>query len=68
MEMSKVDRPAPLNSLWEKYKLEQERSGKSINHNTGFSGSGYRFDENERQMDKDRKKMQIKSLGLGVNA
>jgi len=67
MEHSKIDRPPALSSLWEKYKLEQERSGKAVSKGSGFSGSGYKFNDDERQMDKDRKKMQIKALGLGVS-
>lgn len=64
MELSKVERPQLLNNLWERYKLEQERAGKTIHKSSGFSGSGFKFDEAEKQMDKDRKIMQKAALGL----
>ena len=67
LELSKTDVPSPLNNLWEKFKLERERAGKSVHKNSGFSGSGFKFDEAEKQMDKDRKNMQKAALGLGVS-
>ena len=67
MEMSKVTPPDKLKNLWEKYKLEQERSGKTIHKSSGFSGSGFKFDEAEKQMDKDRKNMEKTRLGLVVS-
>jgi len=64
LEMSKSDVPQKLTNLWERYKLEQERSGKLLFKNSGFAGTGFKFDDAEKQMDKDRKKMQQAALGL----
>ena len=59
--------PQKVTNLWERYKLEQERTGKSVYKNSGFAGTGFKFDEAERQMDKDRKNMQKAALGLNVS-
>ena len=67
LQLSKADVPNPLDNLWEKFKLERERAGKSVHKNSGFSGSGFKFDEAEKQMDKDRKNMQKAALGLQVS-
>lgn len=64
LEMSKSDVPQKLTNLWERYKLEQERAGKLVFKNSGFAGTGFKFDDAEKQMDKDRKKMQQAALGL----
>ena len=65
--MSKTEVPSKLSNLWERYKLEQERAGKSVHKNSGFAGTGFKFDEAEKQMDKDRKNMQKAALGLAVS-
>ena len=65
--MSKSDVPQKLTNLWERYKLEQERAGKLVFKNSGFAGTGFKFDDAEKQMDKDRKKMQQAALGLNVS-
>ena len=67
LEMSKSDVPQKLTNLWERYKLEQERAGKLVFKNSGFAGTGFKFDDAEKQMDKDRKKMQQAALGLNVS-
>ena len=67
MELSKTAVPQKLTNLWERYKLEQERTGKSVYRNSGFAGTGFKFDEAEKQMDKDRKNMQKAALGLNVS-
>lgn len=67
LEMSKTEVPSKLSNLWERYKLEQERAGKSVHKNSGFAGTGFKFDEAEKQMDKDRKNMQKAALGLAVS-
>ena len=64
--MSKTAIPKPLENLWERYKLDQERLGKTVHKSSGFSGSGFKFDEAEKQMDKDRKNMQKQALGYQV--
>merc|ERR1711892_1568731 len=64
LEMSKTEVPSKLSNLWERYKLEQERAGKAVHKNSGFAGTGFKFDEAEKQMDKDRKNMQKAALGL----
>ena len=66
--MSKTEVPSKLSNLWERYKLEQERAGKSVHKNSGFAGTGFKFDEAEKQMDKDRKNMQKAALGLAVSS
>ena len=65
--MSKTEVPSKLSNLWERYKLEQERAGKAVHKNSGFAGTGFKFDEAEKQMDKDRKNMQKAALGLAVS-
>ena len=67
LEMSKTEVPSKLSNLWERYKLEQERAGKAVHKNSGFAGTGFKFDEAEKQMDKDRKNMQKAALGLAVS-
>jgi len=67
LELSKTAVPQKLTNLWERYKLEQERTGKSVYRNSGFAGTGFKFDEAEKQMDKDRKNMQKAALGLNVS-
>ncbi|CBY13871.1 unnamed protein product [Oikopleura dioica] len=63
LEMSKAEVPKHLENLWERYKLNQEKLGKTVQKSSGFSGSGFKFDEAENQMDKDRKNMQKQALG-----
>ena len=67
LEMSKTEVPKHLENLWERYKLDQERLGKTVQKSSGFSGSGFKFDEAENQMDKDRKNMQKQALGYHVS-
>ena len=67
LEMSKTAVPKHLENLWERYKLDQERLGKTVQKSSGFSGSGFKFDEAENQMDKDRKNMQKQALGYHVS-
>ncbi len=67
LEMSKAEVPKHLENLWERYKLDQEKLGKTVQKSSGFSGSGFKFDEAENQMDKDRKNMQKQALGYHVS-
>ncbi|XP_064213354.1 probable ATP-dependent RNA helicase DDX46 isoform X2 [Tribolium castaneum] len=56
--------PDPLRALWDSYKSKQEAEGKKVHSGGGFSGKGFKFDENEAAAVTERKKFQKAALGL----
>lgn len=62
--MSGVEVPEKLKILWETYKLAQESEGKKVHSGGGFSGKGFKFDEQEAAAVKENKKLQKAALGL----
>ncbi|XP_066934547.1 probable ATP-dependent RNA helicase DDX46 [Clytia hemisphaerica] len=63
-EVSKVDVPEDVKTLWEVFKAEMEAQGKKIRANSGFSGKGFKFNAEEDAQISDAKKMQKFTLGL----
>lgn len=63
-ELATVPVPDSLRSLWETYKAKQESEGKKVHSGGGFSGKGFKFDENEAAAANERKKFQKAALGL----
>lgn len=63
-ELASVAVPEALRSLWEVYKRKQESEGKKVHTGGGFSGKGFKFDENEAAAANERKKFQKAALGL----
>ncbi|XP_076799595.1 putative ATP-dependent RNA helicase DDX46 isoform X1 [Clavelina lepadiformis] len=53
-----------LENLWTKFKEEQKAQGKSVHANSGFSGRGFKFDETEEALAKERRQIQKAALGL----
>ena len=64
-ENSNVPVPEDVAALFERYKLEQQIAGKEVKTGTGgFSGRGFKFNEEEAQFASDQKKFQKKAFGL----
>lgn len=63
-ELAAVSVPETLRNLWEAYKNKQESEGKKVHSGGGFSGKGFKFDENEAAAANERKKFQKAALGL----
>lgn len=64
LESSGTDVPSDLRQLWETYKSAQEAEGKKVHTGGGFSGKGFKFDEQEAAAVKESKKLQKQALGL----
>uniref|UniRef100_H2YF65 Probable ATP-dependent RNA helicase DDX46 n=1 Tax=Ciona savignyi TaxID=51511 RepID=H2YF65_CIOSA len=64
LELSLTKVPDILEELWLKFKEEQKAQGKSVKTNSGFSGRGFKFDETEDVIAKERKQIQKAALGL----
>lgn len=64
LEQSTTAVPEELRELWEKYKANQEAEGKKVHTGGGFSGKGFKFDEQEAAAVKESKKFQKAALGL----
>lgn len=64
LEASGTDLPEDLNDLWNMYKALQEAEGKKVHTGGGFSGKGFKFDEQEAAAVKENKKLQKAALGL----
>lgn len=64
LELSGVEVPEDLRSLFEEYKSVQEASGKKVHTGGGFSGKGFKFDEQEAAIANEKKKLQKAALGL----
>lgn len=64
LEQSGVAVPPRLQVLWTTYKAGQEAEGKKVHTGGGFSGKGFKFDEQEAAAVKENKKLQKAALGL----
>ncbi|XP_055841857.1 probable ATP-dependent RNA helicase DDX46 [Episyrphus balteatus] len=64
LELSETPVPEDLKKLWEDYKALQEAEGKKVHSGGGFSGKGFKFDEQEANAAKESKKLQKAALGL----
>ncbi|XP_055593102.1 probable ATP-dependent RNA helicase DDX46 [Uranotaenia lowii] len=64
LELSGGTIPDDLRILWETYKTAQEAEGKTVHTGGGFSGKGFKFDEQEAAAVNERKKLQKAALGL----
>lgn len=64
MELSGATVSEELSDLWNTYKALQEAEGKKVHTGGGFSGKGFKFDEQEAAAVKENKKMQKAALGL----
>ncbi|KAJ6647333.1 putative ATP-dependent RNA helicase DDX46 [Pseudolycoriella hygida] len=64
LEQSGAKVPEDLQKLWESYKQAQEAEGKKVHTGGGFSGKGFKFDEQEAAAVKENKKLQKAALGL----
>lgn len=63
-ELSGTEVPIELRSLWDEYKTAQEEAGKKVHTGGGFSGKGFKFDEQEAAIANEKKKLQKAALGL----
>lgn len=64
VELSGATVPNDLRQLWDQYKALQEAEGKKVHTGGGFSGKGFKFDEQEANAVKESKKMQKAALGI----
>lgn len=64
LELSGATVPTDLRQLWDQYKALQEAEGKKVHTGGGFSGKGFKFDEQEANAVKESKKMQKAALGM----
>lgn len=64
MELSGATVPPDLQKLFDSYKASQEAVGKKVHSGGGFSGKGFKFDENEAAAVNEMKKLQKAALGL----
>lgn len=64
LELSSATVPDDLRHLWDTYKTQQEAEGKKVHTGGGFSGKGFKFDEQEAAAVKENKKMQKVALGM----
>ncbi|XP_036344219.1 probable ATP-dependent RNA helicase DDX46 [Rhagoletis pomonella] len=64
LELSDAKVPEDLQKLWTEYKAAQEAEGKKVHTGGGFSGKGFKFDEQEANAAKESKKLQKAALGL----
>ncbi|ALC49742.1 CG6227 [Drosophila busckii] len=64
LELSGTPVPPDLTRLWTEYKAAQEAEGKKVHTGGGFSGKGFKFDEQEFNAVKESKKLQKAALGL----
>ena len=62
--MAESSVPEELQKLWIDYKNAQEAEGKKVHTGGGFSGKGFKFDEQEANAAKESKKLQKAALGL----
>lgn len=64
MELSNATVPADIQKLFNSYKEGQEAIGKKVHTGGGFSGKGFKFDEQEAAAVNEMKKLQKAALGL----
>lgn len=53
-----------MQQLFDEYKTAQEADGKKVHTGGGFSGKGFKFDEQEAAIANEKKKLQKAALGL----
>ncbi|XP_077870505.1 putative ATP-dependent RNA helicase DDX46 [Saccoglossus kowalevskii] len=63
-EMADKKAPPELLQLWSEFTEKQKAEGKSIMKSSGFSGKGFKFDETEKELANEKKKLQKAALGL----
>ncbi|KAI6210213.1 RNA helicase [Aphelenchoides besseyi] len=49
--------PTELKELWENYKKQMEAEGKKVYTGGGYSGSGYKYDDNEEESEINKKRL-----------
>jgi len=64
LELSGARVPTELEVLWKEYVAEQESQGNKVEKNRGFSGKGYKFNQEESALHDEKKQLQKFSLGL----
>lgn len=64
LELSGASVTTELRQLWDQYKALAEAEGKKVHTGGGFSGRGFKFDEQEANAVKESKKMQKAALGI----
>ncbi|XP_030835745.1 probable ATP-dependent RNA helicase DDX46 isoform X2 [Strongylocentrotus purpuratus] len=63
-ELSGAKVPEELTEMWSLYCNQQKSEGKEVTKNSGFSGKGFKFDDTERELANEKKKLQRAALGL----
>lgn len=53
-----------MQDLWNAYKAKMESEGKKVKIGGGFSGRGFKFDDEEANFATEKKKFQKAALGL----
>jgi len=64
LQLSSTDVPVELQNVFDLYKEAQEAIGKKVYSGGGFSGKGFKFDEQEAAAANEMKKLQKAALGL----
>lgn len=64
LESSAAEVPDELRKLWHDYTEERKAEGKNVVKNSGFTGKGFKFNEEERAQVNEAKKIQKWALGL----
>ncbi|XKL59431.1 hypothetical protein PGB90_000447 [Kerria lacca] len=64
LESSSVEVPPELDTMWVRYRAKQAAEGKKVHTGGGYSGKGFKFDENEAIAASEKKKIQKAVLGL----
>ncbi|XP_074622997.1 putative ATP-dependent RNA helicase DDX46 isoform X2 [Acropora palmata] len=64
LESSAAEVPEELRKLWNDYIEERKAEGKNVVKNSGFTGKGFKFNDEEAAKVNEAKKMQKWNLGL----
>ncbi|XP_039251151.2 putative ATP-dependent RNA helicase DDX46 [Styela clava] len=64
LELSGAPVPPQLETLWLNYKTDLKSQGKEVSKNSGFTGKGFKFDETEDELVRERKQFQKTALGM----
>lgn len=65
LELSNTEVPSELEKMWLEFKNEQQSQGKKVKSSQGgFSGRGFKFDENEATMLQEKKQAQKAQYGM----
>jgi len=64
LESSADDVPDELRKLWQDYTEERKAEGKNVVKNSGFTGKGFKFNDEEAAKVNEAKKIQKWALGL----